>query len=147
MKAIPLGLALCAALMFGAPTHAQTAAATATTAPLTRTEIKMDAVEFLKTHRWDDNASVWVMKGEVDAPAGVKSREQVKAERDAFLSANRWDNRTSTWEPLKAGPRDLGTMTRAQVAAETKQFLATHTFDEEKGAYVESMPMTPRKTK
>ncbi|MEO6322968.1 MAG: hypothetical protein ABIR56_20010 [Polaromonas sp.] len=147
MKAIPLGLAMTAVLMFGAPAHAQTAPDSATKPPMTRTEIKMETVEFLRTHRWDESASVWVTKAGVDAPAGVKPRAEVKAERDTFLRANRWVTETGNWAPMKSGPRDLGTMTRAQLAAETKKFLATHTFDEEKGAYVERKPMAPRKTK
>lgn len=146
IKAIPLGLAITAALMFGAPAHAQTAEATATPEPMTRTQIKMDTVEFLRTHRWDDEASVWVTKAGVDAPVGVKPRAEVKAERDAFLSANRWDDKTDSWIPLNGKPRDLSTMTRAQVAAETRQFLATHTYDEEKSAYVQRMPRAARKT-
>ena len=146
MKAIPLGLAITAALMFGVPTHAQTAEATATTAPMTRTQIKMDTVEFLRTHHWDDEASVWVTKAGVDAPVGVRPRAEVKAERDAFLSANRWDDKTDSWIPLNGKPRDFSTMTRAEVVAETRQFLATHTYDEEKSAYVQKMPRAARKT-
>ena len=42
----------------------------------------METAEFLRTHRWDDNASVWVMRAGVDAPTGVKPRAEVKAERD-----------------------------------------------------------------
>ncbi|CAN5530006.1 hypothetical protein BH10PSE16_BH10PSE16_37330 [soil metagenome] len=140
IKTIPLATtALIAASMFGAVAHAQTAAGTAA-APPTRAEVKMEAADFLATHRWDDDMSAWVLKSGVEAPAGVKSRAEVKAERDAFLRANRWDNNTSSWVPLKPGPRDLGMMTRAQLAAETRQFLATHTFDEDKGSYVERMP-------
>jgi hypothetical protein len=144
MKTIPLATAMTVALMFGAAAHAQTAANTAD-APLTRSQVKMDAAEFLRTHRWDDEMSGWVLKSGVDAPVGVKPRADVKAERDAFLRANRWDDVSSAWVPLKPGTtRDLATMSRAQVAAETKQFLATHTYEEEKGAYVER---APRKTK
>ncbi len=143
LKTIPLATAMIAGLLFGAAAHAQTAAPTAT-APATRAEVKMDTADFLKTHRWDDDMSLWVLKSGVEAPAGVKPRAEVKAERDAFLRANRWNNDNSTWVPVTAGPRDLGTMSRAQLAAETKQFLATHTFDEDKGVYVEK---APRKTK
>lgn len=138
IKTIPLATAMTAALMFGVAAHAQTAASPA------RAEVKMDTADFLKTHRWDDNMSVWVLKSGVEAPAGVKPRAEVKAERDAFMRTHKWQNDSSTWVPIKTGPRDLGTMTRAQLAAETKQFLATHTFDEEKGVYVEK---APRKTK
>ena len=137
-KTIPLAAAMTAALMFGAAAHAQTAADTAT-APVTRAEVKMETVEFLKTHRFDEEKGVWMLKSGVEPPAGVKPRAEVKAERDAFLRANRF-SQESGWMPLKSGPRDLGTMTRAQLAAETKQFLATHTFDEIKGVYVETAP-------
>lgn len=142
LKTIPLATALTAVLTFGAVAQAQTAASPA--APPTREAVKMETADFLRTHRWDDDMSAWVLKSGVDAPAGVKPRAEVKAERDTFLRENRWNNETSTWVPVKGGARDLGTMPRAQVAAETKQFLATHTFDEEKGAYVEK---APRKTK
>ena len=139
IKTIPLATAMTAALMFGAAAHAQTAESTAK-APTTRAEVKMDTADFLKTHRWNDEMSVWELKSGVEAPAGVKPRAEVKAERDTFLRANKWQNDTSTWVPIKSGPRDLGTMSRAQLAAETKQFLATHTFDEDKGTYVEKPP-------
>ena len=139
LKTIPLATAVSAALMFGAAAHAQTAASPAAAAP-TREAVKMETADFLRTHRWDDDMSVWVLKSGVDAPTGVKPRAEVKAERDSFLRANRWSNETSTWVPVKGGSRDLGTMSRAQVAAETRQFLATHTFDEEKGAYVAKAP-------
>lgn len=142
LRTIPLATAMTAAVMFGAAAHAQTAASPA--AAPTREAVKMETVDFLRTHRWDDETSAWIMKSGFDAPAGVKPRAEVKAERDAFLRANRWDNQTSAWAPVAGGSRDLGAMSRAQVAAETKQFLATHTFDEEKGAYV---ARAPRKTK
>ena len=142
LKTIPLATAMTAALMFGAAVHAQTAASPA--AAPTREAVKMETADFLRTHRWDDERTSWMLKSGVDAPAGVKPRAEVKAERDAFLRENRWSNETSTWVPVKGGSRDLGTMSRTQVAAETKQFLATHTFDEEKGAYVAK---APRKTK
>lgn len=139
MKTIPLASAMTAALMFGAAAHAQTAETTAT-APTTRAEVKMDTADFLKTHRWNDEMSVWELKSGVEAPTGVKPRAEVKAERDEFLRTHKWQNESSTWMPLTAGPRDLGTMSRAQLAAETRQFLATHTFDETKGVYVEKPP-------
>lgn len=142
LKTIPLATAVTAALMFGTAAHAQTAASPA--APLTREAVKMETADFLRTHRWDDERSSWMLKSGFDAPAGVKPRAEVKAERDAFMRANRWNEQASAWVPVKGGSRDLGTMSRAQVAAETKQFLATHTFDEEKGAYVAK---APRKTK
>ena len=142
LKTIPLAAAMTAALVFGAAAHAQTAASPK--AAPARETVKMETIDFLRTHRWDDERSSWMLKSGVDAPVGVKPRAEVKAERDTFLRANRWSTETSNWEPIKGGSRDMGTMSRAQVAAETKQFLATHTFDEEKGVYVAK---TPRKTK
>jgi len=142
LKTIPLATALTAVLMFGGASNAQTAASPA--ASPTREAVKMETADFLRSHRWDDDKSYWMLKSGFDAPAGVKPRAEVKAERDTFLRANRWNTETSTWVPMKSGPRDLGTMSRTQLAAETKQFLATHTFNENKGAYVDR---TPRKTK
>jgi hypothetical protein len=142
LKTISLASVMTASLAFGAA-QAQTADSSAT-APPTRAAIKMETAEFLKTHRWDDDQSVWVMRSGVQAPAGVKPRAEVKAERDAFLRANQWNNETSSWVPISTGPRDLGKMSRTQLAGETKQFLSTHTFDETKGVYVEK---APRKTK
>ena len=141
MKLLPLTAAMTAALMFGAVAHAQTAAATA---PETRAQVKMDTVDFLKTHRYDDVSESWVLKSGVEPPAGVKSRAEVKAERDAFLRANKYSEEDG-WVPLKE-PRDLGKMTRAQVKDETRTFLATHTYDELKGAYVDK-PERKAKTK
>lgn len=135
LKLLPLTAAISAVLMFGTVAHAQTDAATA---PLTRAEVKMSAADFLNTHRYDNEKSMWVLKSGVEPPAGVKSRAEVKAARDEFLSTHKFSGERG-WEPLKA-PRDLSKMTRAQVERETKKFLATHTFDEEKGVYVESAP-------
>ncbi|MEO7399341.1 MAG: hypothetical protein ABIV07_01030 [Polaromonas sp.] len=135
MKLLRLTAAMTAALVFGSVAHAQTAAATE---PVTRAQVKMSAVDFLKTHRYDGERGVWMLKSDVEPPAGVKSRAEVKAARDEFLSANKFSE-TKGWEPLKS-PRDLSTMTRAQVQSETGKFLATHTFDEEQGVYVERMP-------
>jgi hypothetical protein len=104
----------------------------------------MDLAEFKKTHRWDEQSDMWVLKSGVEPPTGLKSRVEVKAERDAFLRTHRWREPTG-WEPLEQGPRDLSTLTRQQVKAETVAFMRTHRWDEEKEAWVEKAPRYPKK--
>ena len=108
----------------------------------TRAEVKSDCIQFMKTHRWDEGASNWVLKTGVRPPEGVKSREEVKAERDKFLAANRWNDGKTAWEAIPGKPRDMSQeplgceMTRAEVKKDCVQFLKTHRFDEGMGAYV-----------
>lgn len=104
--------------------------------PRTRAQVKMETVEFLKTHRWDEVAENWVLKSGVEPPTGVKTRAEIKAETNQFLRNNRWDEATSSWVSLKGKPRELSTLTRAQMRAETNQFIRTHDFDEETATWV-----------
>lgn len=117
--------------------NAQTAGATGGAEP-TRTQIKMERDEFLKTHRFDAGTDTWMVTEGADAPAGVKTRTEIKSERDEFLRNNRWDEARSTWVPLKGKPRDISTMSRAQVRAETRQFVRTHRWDGATQAWVEA---------
>ena len=129
----------------GGMAQAQGTSDTATAAPLTRDQVKMERDEFLRTHQWDAVSENWVLKKGMEAPAGVKARAEVKAERDTFMRNNRWNPVTSDWEPLTKGPRDMGKMSREQVRNETRQFVRTHQWDEVKGAWVEVAPRKARK--
>ena len=120
-------------------------AQSASEAPLTRAQVKMERDEFLKTHHYDDVTSNWVLNSGFEPPAGMKTRAEVKAERDDFLRNNRFDPSTDTWVPIKAGPRDLNTMSRAQVRNETRQFVRTHRWDDITGAWVAQAPAKRKK--
>lgn len=112
----------------------------ATAAPMSRSEVKMETAEFLRSHRWDAAADNWVLKEGFEPPAGAPSRARVRAERDVFLRANRWDAAKDVWVPLKPGPGEPQAKTRAQVAEETRQFLRTHEWNETKGAWSDKAP-------
>jgi hypothetical protein len=111
-----------------------------------RAEVKADCINFMKTHKWDDGASNWVLKSgaksDVRPPQGVVTREQVRAERNKFLAAHRWNDGKSMWEPIPGQGRDVSkeplecAQTRAEVQKDCMAFLKTHRFDEGKGAYV-----------
>jgi hypothetical protein len=109
--------------------------------PVSRTQIKMERDDFLKTHEWDDTNSNWIVRAGVEPPMGVKSRAEVKAMRDKFLSNNKWNKQESAWVPLKPGPRDLSGMTREEVRAETVEFMRTHAWDENKEDWLLKAPM------
>jgi len=125
-----LGLLLAASNLV----HAQTTAAPAS---LTREQVKMERDEFLKTHRYELDKDVWILKPGFEPPAGVKTRDQVKAERDEFLRNNRYDEVSSTWVPLKGAVTPVSTKSREQVRAETRQFMRTHRWDETKQMWEE----------
>ncbi len=126
LKLLPIALAFTLAATLGSA-FAQNAPAK-TEAPATRAQVKMDTAEFMKTHRWEGEN--WVLKSDVEAPAGVKSRADVKADTTKFLSLNRWDQPSESWIPVKGKPRDMSLLTRAQVRAETVQFHRTHEIDD-----------------
>lgn len=106
----------------------------------TRTEVRMERSEFLKTHQWDEGISNWVLRPGVKEPQGIKSRAEIRSERDAFLRTNRWNATESRWEPLADKPRDLSTLSRDEMRKETQAFMKTHRWDEEKNAYVDNPP-------
>lgn len=126
LQMLPLMLATAGA----GPAFAQ-AADVAATEPLTRAQVRMERAEFVKSHRWDEASSNWVLKPGFDAPTGMKTRAQVMAERDEILRNNQWDENTGTWVPLKAKPREMSTLSREQVRKETAEFVRTHRWDEE----------------
>jgi hypothetical protein len=130
---LPLGLVLAtSAGVAGAQSSGD-----ASSAPLTRKEVKMDAAEFLKTHQWDAVNEAWMVKPDYMPPAGVRSRADVKADRDAWLKMHAWDGTKLAWVELQQ-PRDMSTLSRDQVKAETKMFLKTHSYDETSNAWVAS---------
>jgi hypothetical protein len=137
LRMLPMLLVLATAAAGGA-VQAQPATVAAS-APLTRTQVKMETAEFLKSHRWDVVAENWVLKSEVEAPAG-KTRAEIRAETSQFLRTSRWDEPTGSWAPLKGQPRDLSTLTRAQIRAETAQFMRTHRFDDATQTWLDLPP-------
>lgn len=152
LTALTLGVTLAAALVL--PAYAQKAvpaapAVTTTnteTGSATRSQVKMDTKEFLRTHRWNEADNSWSMRSGMEPPAGVMSRADVKAQRDLFLSNNRWDNINSQYVPIKPAPRVMSSLTRAQVKAETIQFMRTHEWDEENSVW-KDVPMAKGKGK
>lgn len=137
-------LALCA----GAAVQAQGQPPEVTACERTRAEVRNECVEFMRTHRWDeetgDYAPRFPGKGKAGAtpPEGVMSRAEVRAARDSFLKANRWNDAKSQWEPLGGTPRDISTMSRDQVRKETQAFMRTHRWDEASQAYVDRITKT-----
>ena len=125
--------------------NAQATGGAAGAAPLTREQVKMDRDEFMRMHRWDATSDNWVLKSDIEAPAGMKSRAEVKAQREEFMRNNRWNQATEHWEPMNNAPRDLSKMSRAQVSAETIQFSRTHQWDDDKSDWVEITPRKARK--
>lgn len=107
-------------------------------APLTRSQVKMERDEFLKSHTYDSASDTWVVKKGFEPPVGMKSRAEIKAERDEFMRNNHYDAVTETWSPIK--DREMSKLTRAQVREETRQFLKTHTWDDDKGVWLERSP-------
>jgi hypothetical protein len=113
-----------------APAFSQTSTEK-TAAPMTRSQVRMDAKDFKNSHRYDEVLEVWTLKPEYDAPKGMKSRAEVAAERDKFLSQNRYDAGLQDWVKLPGAPREMSTMTREEVKRERDAFLSTHTFNSE----------------
>ena len=131
MQQRQLALMLSATILalVGHHVQAQQAAATATPAPLTRAQVKMDRDEFIKSHRWDENSETWVLKQGFEPPAPMKGRAEVLKERNEFLKNNRWDATTGNWIPL-VQPRVISQLSREQVRKETREFIRTHEWDE-----------------
>ncbi len=104
--------------------QAQQAQSTSTT----RSQVKMERDEFIKSHRWDPVTDNWVLKPEFEPPAQMKERAAVRRERDEFLKNNRWDPVTDSWIPL-VKPRVFSQLSREEVKRETREFLRTHEWD------------------
>jgi hypothetical protein len=138
MKLLKLPLLLAIAVgLGGAAVQAQTMT-DKQAAPMTRQQIKMERDEFLKLHRYDAANEEWILRPNIDPPAGMKTRAQVRAERDEFLKAHKFDSATESWLPLKGEPKS--TLTRAEVRAETAQFMKTHEWDELNERWVDKAP-------
>lgn len=146
LQVLPVILGLSFAITAGMA-NAQAAGGAAGAAPMAREQVKMERDEFMRTHRWDPINDNWVLKSEVEAPAGMKSRVEIKAERDEFLRNHRWDPVSENWMPLAKAPRDLGKMSRAQVKSEALQFTRTHRWEDDKSAWVEITPRPPKAKK
>ncbi len=139
----------CAALVLGgvAQVQAQGQPPEVMGCERTRAEVRNDCVEFMRTHRWDEEKGDYVLrtpgKGKLIAtpPEGVKTRAEVRAERDKFMKANRWNEAKSQWDLIAGSPRDVSTLSRADVRKETQAFMRTHRWDEASETYVD------RKTK
>ena len=101
----------------------------------TREQVRMETKEFLKTHRWDEASSNWVLKKGVEPPTGVVSRDVVNAQRDEFLRKNRWDEQTSAWVARTPEPKTIGALSPAQMRADTIAFKRTHHWHEEEGRW------------
>jgi hypothetical protein len=89
-KLLPMTLAFTLAAIC-AQVSAQDAAAKVD-APATRAQVKMEAADFMKSHRWEGEN--WVFKSNVEAPAGVKSRADVKADTVQFHRTHEIDDAT-----------------------------------------------------
>jgi hypothetical protein len=96
----------------------------------TRSRVKMERNDFLKSHRWDEASGAWMLQKGMDPPEGVMSRAEVKAARDTFLSKNRWDETAGSWKPVAGEPRNMSAMSRAEVRADTARFTKSHRWDE-----------------
>jgi hypothetical protein len=105
-------------------------------APPTRSTVKMETKEFVRTHRWDELSDTWMLKSGVEPPTGVLSRATVRAQRDEFLRLNRWDEPTEAWIPRKPAPPTISSLTREEVRVETSAFVRTHRWDEEVEGWV-----------
>ncbi|MDP4076357.1 DUF4148 domain-containing protein [Acidovorax sp. A1169] len=102
----------------------------------TRTQVRMETKEFLKTHRWDEITETWMLKNGVEPPVGVIPRAVFRSQRDDFLRKNSWNDMNSTWVPRDPVPATLSNLTRAQQQADTLAFMRTHSWDEEGGEWV-----------
>jgi hypothetical protein len=128
MKLLKFPLILAVVLGFsGGPLQAQTMT-DKQAAPMTRQQVKMERDEFLKLHRYDAANEEWILRSNMDPPAGMKTRAQVRAEKDEFLKMHKFDSVSETWVPLQGAPKP--TLSRAEVRAETAQFMKTHEWDE-----------------
>ena len=101
-----------------------------------RERVKMDRDTFLSLMRWDEPMSMWVLKSNMQPPAGVVAREEIKTMRDKFLSMHTWSEVNSDYVAVKGAPRDMKTMTREQVDMETARFNSMFRWDEPSSNWV-----------
>ena len=114
---------------------AQAQSMDASTSP-SRSQVKMETKEFLRTHRWEELSDTWLLKSGVEPPTGVMSRATVRAQRDEFLRLNRWDEPSGAWIARKPAPPTISSLTREEVRVETIAFVRTHHWDEEVEGWV-----------
>lgn len=138
--ALPLALALAT---FGGGVLAQATEPAAAASP-SRSQVRMETREFLRTHRWDEPLEIWVLKSGIEPPTGVVSRAAVRAKRDEFMRLNRWDEPTDTWVARSPAAPMASTLTREQVRVEMAAFAKTHTWDEETESWISNRPMKAR---
>jgi hypothetical protein len=115
-----------------------------TGAPTTRSQVKMERDDFIKSHTYDPVTENWILKPGFEAPVGMKARADIKADRDEFLRNNHWDVVNEVWVPVKGQPRNLSNLSREQVRMETRQFVRTHRWDEVTSTWV-NQPVSRKK--
>jgi hypothetical protein len=125
--------------------QAQTTDDKAGAMPVTRSQVRMERDDFLKSHTYDAANEIWQLKGGMEPPMGVKTKAEIRAERDEFLRNNWYDLASESWVPVKGTPRVLSSLTREQVRAETRQFTRTHRWDEVSETWVEKTPWRKKK--
>jgi hypothetical protein len=121
-----------------------TAYAQATSPPAaaaTRSEMRMERDEFLKTHKYDEATSDWIPNTPFKSES---SRADVKTARDRFLSTNRWDEANDDFTPMAETSRNWGSMSREDRKMETMQFVRTHMWDNASSKWVKK-PMRAKK--
>ncbi len=99
-----------------------------------RSQVKMDRDEFLKTHTYDAGRQEWMLKPGVQTPTGVTPRAEITAARDKFLSMHRWNAGSQDWVKLP-GPREMSKVSRSQVKMERDAFTKTMVFNNETGLW------------
>jgi hypothetical protein len=109
--------------------------------PATRSEVRMDRDEFLKTHKYDEVNSDWTPNTPFKSES---SRADVKMARDKFLSTNRWDEANDDFTPMAETSRNWGSMSREDRKMETMQFVRTHNWDNASSQWVKK-PMRAKK--
>lgn len=98
-------------------------------------QVKMDRDTFLSIMTWDEISGQWVLKSNMEPPAGVLSRKDVLAMREEWLKMNRWDDDRAIWVPLGKA-RDMSVLTRDQVKMETIRFLMMYKWDEARSEWM-----------
>lgn len=128
LKQLVLTLSVASVAILSQPLNAQQASPVSKPPTTSRSQVKIERDDFIKSHRWDPVIDDWVLKPEFEPPAGMKDRAQIKKERNEFLKNNRWDPVTDDWVPL-AKPRVISNISRDQIKREAREFLRTHEWD------------------
>lgn len=128
LKQLVLTLSVASAALLSQQLYAQQASPDSKPTTTSRSQVKIERDEFIKSHRWDPVIDDWALKPEFEPPAGIKDRNQIRKERDDFLKKNRWDSTMNQWIPLEK-PRLISSLSREQVRRETREFMRTHVWD------------------